>query len=70
MLGLDTNGHAHRPHSKEYLDNIKVVDQGLEKIEALMNDFYGDDKTAFIVTADHGMSDRGKKNLVTKRKSR
>jgi phosphatidylinositol glycan class N len=59
LLGLDTNGHAHRPHSKEYLDNIRVVDEGLEKIEKLMNDFYKDDKTAFIVTADHGMSDRG-----------
>jgi len=41
------------------LDNIRVVDEGLEKIEKLMNDFYKDDKTAFIMTADHGMSDRG-----------
>jgi phosphatidylinositol glycan class N len=59
LLGLDTNGHAHRPNSREYLDNIRIVDQGIEKIEKLMNDFYKDDKTAFIMTADHGMSDIG-----------
>lgn len=60
LLGLDTNGHAHRPYSKQYLDNIGVVDSGLKKIEKLMNAFYKEDgKTAFVVAADHGMSNRG-----------
>lgn len=59
LLGLDTNGHAHRPYSKEYLNNIKVVDQGVEEITALFNDYFADDKTAFVFTADHGMSDWG-----------
>lgn len=59
LLGLDTTGHAYRPYSKEYLHNIKVVDQGVEEITNLINDFYGDDQTAFVFTADHGMSDWG-----------
>lgn len=59
LLGLDTNGHTHRPHSQEYLNNIKVVDAGIKKIERILKDFYTDDATAFVVTADHGMSDRG-----------
>ena len=59
LLGLDTTGHAYRPYSKEYLHNIKVVDQGVKEITKLIEDFYGDGKTAFVFTADHGISDWG-----------
>ncbi|KAK2612886.1 Glycosyl phosphatidyl inositol anchor synthesis [Conoideocrella luteorostrata] len=59
LLGLDTNGHAHRPFSNEYLNNIKVVDQGVKETSELIQRFYGDDRTAFVFTADHGMSDWG-----------
>ncbi|KAK1755950.1 GPI ethanolamine phosphate transferase [Echria macrotheca] len=59
LLGLDTTGHYHRPYSKEYLHNIKVVDQGVKEICELIESFYGDDRTAFVFTADHGMSDYG-----------
>jgi GPI ethanolamine phosphate transferase 1 len=59
LLGLDTTGHSYRPYSKEYLHNIKVVDQGVQEITKLVEDFYGDGKTAFVFTADHGMSDWG-----------
>lgn len=59
LLGLDTTGHAYRPYSKEYLHNIKIVDQGVKEITTLVEDFYGDGKTAFVFTADHGMSDWG-----------
>ncbi|KAK4176012.1 Phosphatidylinositolglycan class N-domain-containing protein [Triangularia setosa] len=59
LLGLDTTGHFHRPYSKEYLHNIKVVDQGVKEISELIEDFYRDDRTAFVFTADHGMSDWG-----------
>jgi GPI ethanolamine phosphate transferase 1 len=59
LLGLDTTGHASRPYSKEYLNNIKIVDQGVEEVTTLIEEFYGDDQTAFVFTADHGMSDWG-----------
>ncbi|KAL8775282.1 MAG: hypothetical protein Q9209_000289 [Squamulea sp. 1 TL-2023] len=59
LLGLDTTGHAYRPYSKEYLHNIKIVDQGVQEITTLINEFYGDRKTAYVFTADHGMSDWG-----------
>ena len=59
LLGLDTTGHAYRPYSKEYLHNIKIVDEGVKEITNLIENFYGDGKTAFIFTADHGMSDWG-----------
>ena len=59
LLGLDTTGHAYRPYSREYLHNIKVVDKGVQEITKLVEEFYGDGKTAFVFTADHGMSDWG-----------
>lgn len=59
LLGLDTNGHAFRPYSPEYLNNIKVVDQGVAEITKLIDEFYSDNKTAFVFTADHGMTDWG-----------
>jgi GPI ethanolamine phosphate transferase 1 len=59
LLGLDTAGHGFRPYSKEYLNNIKVVDQGVKEVSEAINAFYKDDRTAFVFTADHGMSDYG-----------
>ncbi|XP_036058853.1 GPI ethanolamine phosphate transferase 1 isoform X1 [Onychomys torridus] len=60
LLGIDTNGHAHRPSSREYKDNIKKVDDGVKEIVSLFKHFYGDDgKTAFVFTSDHGMTDWG-----------
>ncbi|KAJ3961052.1 Glycosyl phosphatidyl inositol anchor synthesis [Colletotrichum tropicale] len=59
LLGLDTSGHSYRPYSKEYLRNIQVVDQGVKEITELIEGFYADDRTAFVFTADHGMSDWG-----------
>ncbi|XP_071409627.1 GPI ethanolamine phosphate transferase 1 isoform X2 [Pithys albifrons albifrons] len=60
LLGIDTNGHAHRPNSREYKENIKKVDEGVKEIASMIDSFYGNDgKTAFILTSDHGMTDWG-----------
>lgn len=59
LIGIDTTGHSYRPYSKEYLHNIKIVDQGVKEITELIENFYADDRTAFVFTADHGMSDWG-----------
>ncbi|KAK9766927.1 Glycosyl phosphatidyl inositol anchor synthesis [Basidiobolus ranarum] len=60
LLGLDTNGHAYKPESDEYLNNIKYVDQGIQKMVEMVEEFYNHDgKTSYILTADHGMGNRG-----------
>jgi phosphatidylinositol glycan class N len=60
LLGIDSNGHSHRPYSEQYLNNIKVVDDGLRKMQDLVDGFYENDgKTAYVLASDHGMSNRG-----------
>jgi len=60
LLGLDTNGHAFRPHSEEYINNIAHVDKGIQEIVDIIENFYGHDgKTSYVFTADHGMNNRG-----------
>lgn len=59
LLGIDTVGHSKRPYSDFYKKNIINVDQGVQKIYKLVEDFFGDDATAYVFTADHGMSDKG-----------
>ncbi|KAJ2453480.1 Glycosyl phosphatidyl inositol anchor synthesis [Coemansia sp. RSA 2336] len=60
LLGIDTNGHGFKPYSQEYLNNIRHVDRGIQRLVASLESFYGNDgQTAYVFTADHGMHDRG-----------
>ncbi|XP_037451510.1 GPI ethanolamine phosphate transferase 1-like isoform X2 [Triticum dicoccoides] len=59
FLGCDSNGHAHRPYSSIYLNNVKVVDEIAERMYNLMESYFNDNRTAYVFTADHGMSDKG-----------
>ncbi|KCV68693.1 hypothetical protein H696_04981 [Fonticula alba] len=68
LLGLDTNGHARLPDSKQYLENIHYVDAGIKRLHGRLEDFFRrldgtpeqePSRTAYIFTADHGMSAQG-----------
>lgn len=59
LLGCDSNGHAHKPYSSIYLNNVKVVDNIAARVYNLVEDYFKDNRTAYIFTADHGMSDKG-----------
>jgi phosphatidylinositol glycan class N len=86
LLGIDTNGHAHRPYSSEYalvtssppihptalapinqalltcasryLENIDIVDHGVQRLYELFEQYYGDGQTTYIFTSDHGMHNK------------
>jgi phosphatidylinositol glycan class N len=59
LLGMDTSGHIHKPHSTRFTDNLKFVDHGIGEIVKLVEETFDDDSTAFIFTSDHGMTNRG-----------
>lgn len=59
LLGTDLAGHSHKPNSKQLLKNMEVVDEGVKKIEDLFTSTFKDNATAFVFTADHGMTDWG-----------
>lgn len=59
LLGLDTAGHVHKPNTDLFDENLREVDAGVSKIFELFNDLFPDKKTAFVFTADHGMSNKG-----------
>ncbi|KAL2528814.1 sulfuric ester hydrolase [Forsythia ovata] len=59
LLGCDSNGHAHWPYSSIYLNNVKVVDRIAERVYDLIQSYFKDNLTAYVFTADHGMSDKG-----------
>lgn len=59
LLGCDSNGHAHRPYSSIYLNNVRVVDRIAESVYNLVEGFFKDNQTSYVFTADHGMSDKG-----------
>ncbi|MCO5576567.1 hypothetical protein L7F22_030379 [Adiantum nelumboides] len=59
LLGCDTNGHAHRPFSTIYLNNVEVVDAGVKATVDLVEEMFPDQRTAYVFTADHGMSEKG-----------
>lgn len=59
LLGCDSNGHAHRPYSPIYLNNVRVVDKIAERVYNLVQNYFKDNLTAYVFTADHGMSDKG-----------
>ncbi|CAF3389979.1 unnamed protein product [Rotaria socialis] len=60
LLGIDTNGHSHKPWSDVYMKNIHIVDGIVQRLENLIENYYKyDRKTTYIFTSDHGMTDWG-----------
>ncbi|EEY65925.1 GPI ethanolamine phosphate transferase, putative [Phytophthora infestans T30-4] len=60
FLGTDLTGPKYGADSREYLENIAVVDELIEKTYKMIEAYYGNDgQTAYVVNADHGMDLRG-----------
>lgn len=55
LLGLDSQSHAHGgPAAQQYLDNISLVDAGIERLVGQLESVFPDSSTTYILTSDHG----------------
>jgi len=45
---------------REYLENLIYIEKVVKEIEQLLESYYNDNRTAYIFTSDHGMTDWGK----------
>ncbi|XP_070158756.1 GPI ethanolamine phosphate transferase 1 isoform X1 [Polyergus mexicanus] len=59
LLGCDTLGHAKKPYSREYIENMNYVDLRIKEAVNITENFFGKGTTAYVFTADHGMTDWG-----------
>eukprot|EP01064_Diplonema_japonicum_P037585 TRINITY_DN883_c4_g1_i1.p1 TRINITY_DN883_c4_g1~~TRINITY_DN883_c4_g1_i1.p1 ORF type:complete len:917 (+),score=203.83 TRINITY_DN883_c4_g1_i1:74-2752(+) len=59
LLGMDSAGHRYGTEGEGYLETLIHADQCVKTITDTVSAFYGDDRTVFVVTADHGMTKRG-----------
>ncbi|XP_012273342.1 GPI ethanolamine phosphate transferase 1 isoform X2 [Orussus abietinus] len=59
LLGCDTTGHANKPYSKEYIENMQYVDQEIKRVVHETESFFDQGTTAYIFTSDHGMTNWG-----------
>ena len=55
LVQTDVIGHSDGPKSERLMNHLITLDKYYEKLEQAFNDFYKDNKTTFIITADHGM---------------
>ncbi|KFD70484.1 hypothetical protein M514_00982 [Trichuris suis] len=59
LLGMDMLGHSSKPYTETYDKGIRMVDRGIEELYYVIEDYFGDERTAYVLTADHGMTDWG-----------
>lgn len=59
LLGQDTSGHTHKPKTERYRENLRNVDRIVREVDSLFVRIFRDNGTAFVLSADHGMTDWG-----------
>ena len=58
LIQTDSIAHAEGGKSNRLINHLSKLDSYFQQFEQTFNDFYQDNKTTFIITADHGMDDR------------
>lgn len=59
LLGLDTAGHVHKPGAPKFRRTLEKTEKGVYAIYQEFERVFPDKRTAYLLTADHGMTDSG-----------
>ncbi|XP_016929500.3 GPI ethanolamine phosphate transferase 1 [Drosophila suzukii] len=59
LLGLDTAGHVHKPGAPKFRQTVDKTEKGVYEIYKEFERVFPDKRTAYLMTADHGMTDSG-----------
>ncbi|TDG50581.1 hypothetical protein AWZ03_002885 [Drosophila navojoa] len=59
LLGLDTAGHVHKPGTRLFLENLNYTEHEIWKIYKEFEKTFPDQRTAYLLTSDHGMTNSG-----------
>lgn len=60
LLGLDLSGYVYKLYLSEYFENIRIVDEGVCRVEVVFVERFGDDgKIVFVFIVDYGMLNKG-----------
>lgn len=59
LLGLDIAGHIHKPGTDLFLETLHSTEKGVYEMYEQFEQMFPDQKTAYILTSDHGMTNHG-----------
>lgn len=60
MISTDLGGHALKPYTRPYRELMRLIDNTVAKVEKFLEEYFNNDgRTAYLFTADHGMTDWG-----------
>ncbi|KAL1124350.1 hypothetical protein AAG570_000979 [Ranatra chinensis] len=59
LAGMDLVSHIWGKVTREVIENVDVIDEGVARVDKSFEGFYKDKNTVFILTSDHGMTDWG-----------
>jgi len=63
LADIDLAGHAFTPYGASFQEKLNFTQRGIRQTYELFESVFNDSRTAYLLTADHGMNDAGRLNL-------
>ncbi|XP_052835373.1 GPI ethanolamine phosphate transferase 1 [Drosophila gunungcola] len=59
LADIDLAGHAYTPYGPSFEEKLNFTQRGIRQTYDLFESVFNDSRTAYLMTADHGMNDAG-----------
>ncbi|XP_070074090.1 GPI ethanolamine phosphate transferase 1 [Drosophila takahashii] len=59
LADIDLAGHAYTPYGSNFQEKLNFTQRGIRHTYDLFESVFNDSRTAYLMTADHGMNDAG-----------